>query len=120
MLKHVEAVSELPAGESAGLRIPRAGLDQARRPCWLALGALFCSARPDRAGSGADAVEAADGVPVPVARLVGADALERASFLKRIKREEKYESSSLQALLKPPPTGAPKPPALPLQWWQHS
>lgn len=95
------------AGESAGLRVPRAGLDQSRRPCWLALGALFCSARPERAGSGADAVELADGVPVPVARLIGADALERASFLKRVKREEKYHSSSLQALLKPPPTGAP-------------
>jgi hypothetical protein len=103
-----DLVSQICAGESAGLRVPRAGLDQSRRPCWLALGALFCSARPERAGSGADAVELADGVPVPVARLISADALERASFLKRVKREEKYQSSSLQALLKPPPTGAPK------------
>lgn len=94
------------AGESAGLRVPRAGLDQAKRPCWLALGALFCSARPARIGSGADAAEAVDGVPVAVIRLIGADALERASFLRRIKREEKYARSSLDALSKPPPSGA--------------
>ncbi len=92
-------------GESGGLRIPRAGLDRARRPCWLAFGALFCSARPNCDGSGADALEVVDGIPVAVARLIGADALERASFLRKVKREEKYQRSSLEALSKPPPTG---------------
>ncbi|BDA48817.1 probable pH-interacting protein at C-terminar half [Coccomyxa sp. Obi] len=91
-------------GESGGLRIPCAGLDRARRPCWLAFGALFCSTRPGCDGTGADALEVVDGIPVAVTRLIGADALERASFLRKVKREEKYQRSSLEALSKPPPT----------------
>ncbi len=95
-----------PTGESGGLRIPRSGLDRARRPCWLAFGALFCSARPGCDGCGTDALEAVEGIPVAVTRLIGADALERASFLRKVKREEKYQRSSLEALSKPPPSGS--------------
>lgn len=50
-----------------------------------------------------------EGIPVAVTRLIGADALERASFLRKVKREEKYQRSSLEALSKPPPSGSQAP-----------
>ena len=83
--------------------MPRAGLDPARRPCWLVQSAVFCSARPQLCGSRSAAEEADEAVPM--VRLRGADALEKAAFLKPIRREEKYLKSSLQALHDPAPQG---------------
>ena len=91
------------AGEAGGLRVPRAGLDPAKRPCWLVQSAVFCSARPQLHGSRSAAEEADEAVPM--VRLRGADALEKAAFLKPIRREEKYLKSSLQALHDPAPQG---------------
>ena len=93
----------MSAGEAGGLRVPRAGLDPARRPCWLVQSAVFCSARPQLCGSRSAAEEADEAVPM--VRLRGADALEKAAFLKPIRREEKYLKSSLQALHDPAPQG---------------
>lgn len=53
-------------------------------------------------------MEAAD-AGVAMVRLIGADALEAAASLKRIKREEQYERSSLEALAQPFPTGKEQP-----------
>lgn len=91
------------AGETGGLRVPRAGLDPQKRPCWLVQSAVFCSAKPQLHGSRSHAEEADE--TVPVVRLTGADALEKAAFLKPIRREEKYMKSSLQALHDPAPPG---------------
>ncbi len=86
--------------------MPRAGLDPAKRPCWLVQSAVFCSARPQLRSSRSEAEE--DDKAVQLIRLRGADALEKAAFLKPIRREEKYLKSSLQALHDPAPQGERK------------
>ena len=91
-------------GEAGGLRVPRAGLDPQKRPCWLVQAAVFCSARPQLHGSRELAEEAAEEA-VPMVRLTGSHALEKAAYLKPIRREEKYLRSSLQALHEPAPQG---------------
>lgn len=105
-----------PAGEAGGLRIPRAGLVPSGRPAWLTQSALFLSERPHVTGRGAAADEGpplAEGgpstrrAPVPLLRLTGADALETAAGLRRIRGEERVVRSSLDALSAPQPTGAP-------------
>lgn len=79
--------------------MPRAGLDPQKRPCWLVHSAMFCSARPEVHGTCDEAEELDE--TVPMVRLTGADALEKAAFLKPIRREERYLRSSLQALHDP-------------------
>ena len=93
----------LLAGEAGGLRVPRAGSDPAKQPCWLVQSAVFCSARPQLHGSRSGAEEAHGATPM--VRLRGADALEKAAFLKPIRHEEKYLKSSLRALHDPAPQG---------------
>ena len=83
--------------------MPRAGLDPQKRPCWLVQSAVFCSARPEVHGT-CDKAEERDET-VPMVCLTGADALEKAAFLKPIRREERYLRSSLQALHDPAPQG---------------
>ena len=84
--------------------MPRAGLDPQKRPCWLVQAAVFCSARPQLHSSRELAEEAAEAA-VPMARLAGSHALEKAAYLKPVRREEKYLRSSLQALHEPTPQG---------------
>lgn len=83
--------------------MPRAGLDPQKRPCWLVQSAVFCSARPEVHGTCDEAEELNE--TVPMVRLTGADALEKAAFLRPIRREERYLRSSLQALHDPAPEG---------------
>jgi hypothetical protein len=64
---------------------------------------VFCSARPEVRGTCDEAEEVDE--TVPMVRLTGADALEKAAFLKPIRREERYLRSSLQALQDPAPQG---------------
>ncbi len=103
------------AGEAGGLRVPRAGLAPGGRPCWLTQSVLFVSERPACVNRGAAADEL--GGPVEagppgaaggprVARLAGADALEAAAALRRVRREERFARSSLDALSAPAPSGA--------------
>ena len=89
------------------------------RPAWLTQSALFLSERPPLIHRGAVAQEcppALHGVPVPPAhaaaaggvplvRLTGADALEAAASLNRIRREDRFLKSSLDALSVPRPLG---------------
>ena len=111
-------LSPFAAGEAGGLRIPRAGLAPSGRPAWLTQSALFLSERPNLAHRGAAADEAGPppteggpgmrtAAPVLLMRLTGADALDMAAGLRRIRGEERIVRSSLDALSAPRPTGAP-------------
>ena len=53
------------AGETAGLRVPRAGLNQHKQPMWMCHGCLFRSARPELSDIGGEAREEG---PAPVDR----------------------------------------------------
>lgn len=46
-----------PSGETAGLRVPRAGLNQHKQPLWMCHGCLFRSARPELNDTGGEARE---------------------------------------------------------------
>ena len=47
----------MPAGETAGLRVPRAGLNQHKQPHWMCHGSLFRTARPVPEQIGNEALE---------------------------------------------------------------
>ena len=47
----------LAAGETAGLRVPRAGLNQHKQPHWMCHGCLFRSVRPAPEHIGNEALE---------------------------------------------------------------
>ena len=55
------------AGETAGLRVPRAGLNQHKQPLWMCHGCLFRSARPETSDIGGEAREEG---PAPMDRYV--------------------------------------------------
>ncbi len=54
-------------GETAGLRVPRAGLNQHKQPHWMCHGCLFRSARPEPQDIGGQAKEEG---PVPMDKYV--------------------------------------------------
>lgn len=54
-------------GETAGLRVPRAGLNQHKQPHWMCHGCLFRSARPEPQDIGGQAQEKG---PVPMDKYV--------------------------------------------------
>ncbi|KAA6424010.1 MAG: enhancer of isoform C [Trebouxia sp. A1-2] len=86
-------------GETAGLRVPRAGLNQHKQPHWMCHGCLFRSARPEPQDIGGQAQEKG---PVPMDKWIGEVAAAEAKALRKIRGEEKPHPTSIHSLRDPP------------------
>ncbi|KAL0019631.1 hypothetical protein WJX77_005620 [Trebouxia sp. C0004] len=86
-------------GETAGLRVPRAGLNQHKQPHWMCHGCLFRSARPEPQDIGGQARE--EGL-VPMDKWSGEIAAAEAKALRKIRGEEKPHPSSIHGIRDPP------------------
>lgn len=84
--------------ESAGLRVPVAGMDENGLPHWLCHGALFQGLRPDRSGVGPLAMEQRK---APVTCFTGPSAVERLHELQKVRGAEQPVMSSEELLIAP-------------------
>ncbi|KAL3131285.1 hypothetical protein ABBQ38_000578 [Trebouxia sp. C0009 RCD-2024] len=87
-------------GETAGLRVPRAGLNQHKQPHWVCHGCLFRSIKPAPDHIGNEALEEG---PMPMDRWAGETAAVEAKALRKVKGDEKVHPTSLHAIREPPP-----------------
>lgn len=84
--------------ESAGLRVPLAGMDENGLPHWLCHGALFQGLRPDRSGVGPLAMEHRK---ARVTCFTGPSAVERLHELQKVRGAEQPVLSSEELLIAP-------------------